>query len=291
MAIFVKYEFWFNYFIELKKNNIPLYLISGVFRKEQHFFKNWAYWQRKQLNNFDYFFLQDESSASLLKSIGLNNNMVTGDTRFDRVSEILNQKIELPIIQKFKGDDTVLCAGSSWPPDEDIILDYLNSKSSNEIKLIIAPHDISSKHIEELLRKFKDYKPLLYSKLKSDSRHISSARILIIDSIGLLNKLYRFADIAYIGGGFGVGIHNLLEPAVYGIPVIYGPNHKHFREAVALAEGQGGFPIDNKIEFKNIVNKLLSDKDFYNMYSEAAAEYIKKNTGSSLKILQKLELD
>jgi len=294
MAIFVKYEFWFNYFIQLKKNSIPLYLVSGVFRKDQHFFKSWAYWQRNQLKNFDYFFLQDENSASLLTSIGFNNNMVTGDTRFDRVSEIVDEKIDLPIIEKFKSGKSVLCAGSSWPPDEDIILDYLNSRTSEstkDLKLIIAPHDISTKHIDELLKKFKNYKPLLYSKLKPNSEKLAGSKILIINSIGLLNKLYRFADIAYIGGGFGVAIHNLLEPAVYGIPVIYGPNHKNFREAIELAESQGGFPINNKVDFKNIMNKLLSDKDFYEMYATAAGEYISKNTGSSDMVLKKLELD
>lgn len=294
MAIFVKYEFWFNYFIQLKKNNIPLYLVSGVFRKDQHFFKSWAYWQRKQLKNFDYFFLQDENSASLLASIGFNNHMVTGDTRFDRVSEIVKQKIDLPIIEKFTSGKPVLCAGSSWPPDEDIILNYLNSQNSDsakDLKLIIAPHDISTKHIDELLKKFKDYKPLLYSKLKPNSEKLSNSKILIINSIGLLNKLYRFADIAYIGGGFGLAIHNLLEPAVYGIPVIYGPNHKNFREAIELAESQGGFPINSKVDFKNIMNKLLNEKDFYKMYSKAAGEYIRKNTGSSDMVLKKLNLN
>lgn len=294
MAIFVKYEFWFNYFIQLKKNNISLYLVSGVFRKDQHFFKSWAYWQRMQLKNFDYFFLQDENSASLLSRIGFTNHMVTGDTRFDRVSEIVDEKIDLPIIDKFKNGKSVLCAGSSWPPDEDIILDFLNSgnlDSTKELKLIIAPHDISTKHIEELLKKFKDYKPLLYSKLKTNSEKISNSKILIINSIGLLNKLYRFADIAYIGGGFGVAIHNLLEPAVYGIPIIYGPNHKNFREAIELAESQGGFPINSKVDFKNIMNKLLTDKDFYEMYSRAAGEYIRKNTGSSDMVLKKLNLN
>ncbi len=294
MAIFVKYEFWFNYFIALKKKNIPLYLVSGVFRKDQHFFKSWAYWQRNQLKNFDFFFLQDENSASLLSSIGFNNNMVTGDTRFDRVSEIVNQKIDLPIIEKFTSGKPVLCAGSSWPPDEDIILSYLdsqNSESTKDLKLIIAPHDISTKHIDELLKKFKDYKPLLYSKLKPNSEKLSNSKILIINSIGLLNKLYRFADIAYIGGGFGIAIHNLLEPAVYGIPVIFGPNHKNFREAIELAESQGGFPINSKVDFKNIMNKLLNEKDFYEMYSKAAGEYIRKNTGSSDMVLKKLELN
>ncbi len=287
MAIFVKYEFWFNYISQLEKKNIPLYLVSGMFRKDQHFFKWWAFWQRKQLKKFKYFFLQDDSSETLLNGIGLKNTLVAGDTRFDRVSEILEQEVKLPFIEKFKNGQRILCAGSSWPPDEDIILNYLQ-KENPDIKLIIAPHDISKKHIDEIIKKFGGYSTVLYSRRESLGNDLLNAKILIINSIGLLNKLYRFTDIAYIGGGFGLAIHNLLEAAVYGIPVVYGPKHRHFREAVELAENRGGFPIANKEEFLMIMDKLISDKAFYKKNALAAGNYVRENAGASELILKEL---
>ena len=285
MVVFVKYEFWFNYFRQIKLMEIPLYLISGVFRKDQHFFKSWGGWFRNQLKSINYFFLQDEKSAQLLESIGFENQTVSGDTRFDRVSEILIEKGELPIIEKFKSGQKLLCAGSSWPPDEEIILNYFQGKP--ELKLIIAPHDISKKHIEEIQSKFSAFKIAIYSQ-SGDAKEIHNCQILIIDSIGLLNKIYRYAEIAYIGGGFGVGIHNLLEPAVYGIPVLYGPNHKHFREALEMANGNGGFPIENKNDFKEIVNKLVTDKNFYETNAHAAGNYISSNTGATRMIFERI---
>jgi 3-deoxy-D-manno-octulosonic-acid transferase len=288
MAIFVKYEFWFNYIFELKNRNIPLYLVSGVFRKEHYFFKKWAWWPRNQLAKFNYFFLQDEKSKALLNSIGIDNAIVAGDTRFDRVCEILSETIDLPLIEKFKDNKKVLCAGSSWPPDEDIILNFLN-KAKPDIKLIIAPHDISKKHIDDLLRKFGQYNTLLYSEKGIGEDEYRDAKILIINSIGLLNKLYRFAEFAYIGGGFGVAIHNLLEPAVYGIPVIYGPKHEHFREAVELSEDCGGFPVEDKEGFLTIMEKLITDKAFYDKNALAAGNYIRENAGASEMILNRLK--
>ena len=284
MVIFVKYEFWFNYFKEIRKNDLPLYLISGVFRSEQHFFQKWGGWQKKQLKNISYFYLQDDKSNDLLRINGFTNTMVSGDTRFDRVSEILIEKTSFPIIEKFKNNEKVLCAGSSWPPDEDIILSYL--KTNSKLKLIIAPHDISKGHIDEIKNKFKSFELIEYSQAKDID--ISNKQILIIDSIGLLNKIYFYADIAYIGGGFGVAIHNLLEPAVYGIPVIYGPKHKNFREAIEMADGNGGFPIENKEDFNEIMRKFQSNEDFYKTSSRAAADYIKKNTGSTELIFKKI---
>lgn len=286
MAFFVKYEFWFNYISQLKKNKVPLYLVSGVFRTEQHFFKPWGRWFRKQLGNYSFFFLQDEKSAQLLKQIGLENLMVTGDSRFDRVNEILNNKTDFPIIKKFRDGKRLLCAGSSWPPDEEIILSYFKTEKPR-LKLIIAPHDIGKKHIEEIKSKFKGLKTILYSEA-INGEETKDKDVLIIDSIGLLNAVYRYADIAYIGGGFGVGIHNLLEPAVYGIPVLYGPNHKHFREAVEMSQNQGGFPIEDKEDFRRIMNQLLNDENFYNENAKNAAGYITKNTGATQLIFRKV---
>jgi len=286
LVIFVKYEFWFNYFTQIKINNIPLYLISGVFRPEQHFFKSWGSWQRRQLKNISYFFLQDDKSAKMLRGIGIENVMVTGDTRFDRVSEILNEKADLPIIQNFKNNKTIFCVGSSWPPDEEIILDYFETIKP-ELKLIIAPHDISKSHINEIKEKFQDFDIAVYSEAKEDE-DLKNKEILIIDSIGLLNKIYRYADIAYIGGGFGVGIHNLLEPAVYGIPILYGPNHNHFREAIEMSEGNGGFPIEAKEDYAATMKLLLNDSDFYHKNAKLAGDYIKSNTGSTQLIYDKI---
>ncbi len=286
IVFFVKYEFWFNYISQLKNNNIALYLVSGVFRKEQYFFKPWGGWFRKQLRNFTFFFLQDESSAQLLNQIGIENQLVSGDSRFDRVSEILDNKTELPIIDNFSNGKHVLCVGSSWPPDEEIILKYF-SKEKVGIKLIIAPHDIGKKHIEEIKNKFRDFKTILYSEVV-DGKEIKDNDILIIDSIGLLNMIYQYAHIAYIGGGFGVGIHNLLEPAVYSIPVLYGPAHKHFREAVEMSQHKGGFPIENAEDFKETMSQLLSNKSFYNENALSAGNYIKSNTGATKIIFEKI---
>ncbi|NOY50586.1 MAG: 3-deoxy-D-manno-octulosonic acid transferase [Chlorobi bacterium] len=287
MAIFVKYEFWFNYISELKKRDIPLYLVSGVFREEHYFFKRWAWWQRKQLAKFNYFFLQDEKSKALLNTVGIHKALVAGDTRFDRVREILSETVDLPLIEKFMDNKKVLCAGSSWPPDEDIILNFLD-KAKPDIKLIIAPHDISKKHIDDILKKFEDYQTVLYSDKGIGDDEYKNSKVLIINSIGLLNKLYRFADIAYVGGGFGLAIHNLLEAAVYGIPVVYGPKHRHFREAVELAENRGGFPIAGEEDFLAIMDKLISDKAFYKKNALAAGNYIRENAGASEMILKEL---
>jgi 3-deoxy-D-manno-octulosonic-acid transferase len=288
IVIFVKYEFWFNYFTEIKNKDIPLYLISGVFREDQHFFKPWGSWQRNQLKNISYFFLQDDKSTKLLKKFGFNNVTTTGDTRLDRVSEILKEEVKFPIIENFAMGSKVLCAGSSWPPDEDIILHYLKSNNSN-LKLIIAPHDISKSHIDEIRNKFQEYELAVYSETK-EGDNLSEKKILIIDSIGLLNKIYRFTDIAYVGGGFGVAIHNLPEAAVYGIPVLYGPKHTNFREALEMSEQGGGFPVNNKEEFSQKINQLLQDGDYYKESAEAAANYIKRNTGSTELILKNIEL-
>lgn len=286
IAIFVKYEFWFNYFTQIRRKNIPLYLISGVFRPNQHFFKLWGAWQRKQLKNISYFFLQDEKSAKMLQSIGIEDFLVSGDTRFDRVSEILIEKTDLPIIQKFKNGEKLLCAGSSWPPDEDLILDYLKSNNP-ELKLILAPHDISKNHINEIKTKFQKFDIAVYSET-NENEDLNDKQILIIDSIGLLNKIYRYADIAYIGGGFGDAIHNLLEPAVYGIPILYGPNHKHFREAIEMSDGKGGFPIESKDDFADTMKLLLNDSDFYRKHANNAGYYIKSNTGATKLIFEKV---
>ncbi|MGL4292421.1 MAG: 3-deoxy-D-manno-octulosonic acid transferase, partial [Bacteroidales bacterium] len=229
-AFFIKYEFWANYLHELKKRAIPVYLFSAIFRPEQVFFKPYGAFFRKLLRVYDSIFVQDESSRKLLREIGIENVEVAGDTRFDRVLEIRDQAKEIPLICSFtEGASFVLVAGSSWPKDEDLMIDHFNRHP--EMKLIIAPHEIHESHLTDIIGKLK--RPYVkFSQLNEENA--KQADCLLIDCIGLLSSIYRYGNAAYIGGGFGVGIHNVLEAAVYDIPVVFGPNYSRFREACNL---------------------------------------------------------
>ncbi len=286
LVIFVKYEFWFNYILELNRQKIPLIFISVIFRNSQHFFRPWGRWFARQLNRVTYIFVQNEESAVLLDGIGIHHAEVAGDTRFDRVVQLPEEEFSLPIITEFKGNSKLLMAGSTWQPGEKILLELLNL-SNVDFKIVIAPHLINKEHINEILVRFEKYNPILFSKLNSSK--INGSRVLIIDSIGMLSHLYRFADIAYVGGGFGVGIHNLLEAATYGIPVIFGPNYKKFREAVELKENSAGFSITSYAECLLIFNKLMNDSILYQNSSAAAVAYVKKNAGATLMISDKIK--
>lgn len=276
---FVKYEFWFNYLHELKKKNVPVYLVSGIFRQEQHFFKFYGGWFRKQLGSFSHFYLQNEHSVALLNSIGYKNTTLTGDTRFDRVWEIAKNARAFPLVEKFKGNDAVLIAGSTWREDEKII----SAVMPEGFKLIIAPHETDEKHIEEICRQFSGFSTLRYSK--ADERNISSAQVLIIDNIGMLSSLYRYAEIAFIGGGFGKGIHNILEAATFGLPVIFGPNYEKFSEAKELIKLGGAFSIADKNEFEKII-LLLKDQQVLKTASHISRYYVESRTGATGKILE-----
>lgn len=281
ITIFVKYEFWYNYIRESHKRDIPTYLISAIFRPEQQFFKKIKGKVGSILQFYSHIFVQDENSKKLLNQHGINNVSVTGDTRIDRVIEIQRQAKELPIIEKFaESSSLTLIAGSSWPPDEDIFIDYFNRHPN--LKLIIAPHEIHASHLKEIESKLK--RPFIrYSQANEENAHDKDC--LIVDCFGLLSSIYRYGNISYIGGGFGVGIHNLPEAAVYGIPVIFGPNHQKFREAHELITNGGGFSINNKADFNNTMDLLMTSSEYRRDAGSSAQNYIHNNAGSTQKII------
>jgi len=284
-AMFVKYEFWDNYTSLLKKNGIPLYLISGIFRVNQHFFRWYGGFFRKILFRFTHIFVQDNQSVDLLKKIGIVNASMTGDTRFDRVTEIADSAKSIPQIERFRGEEKLFLAGSSWRQDEEIIARYINL-NPKRMKWVFAPHEIDKPNIERL-RKLFNTGVIRFSEFSEKS---SDARILIIDNIGMLSSAYRYASIAEIGGGFGKGIHNILEAACWGIPVLFGPNHKKFREAVELLDLSGAKSFSSFEEFSGIMENWLSDDSEYLKSSENASRYVKDNAGATGKILSKLAL-
>ncbi|MDP4202905.1 MAG: glycosyltransferase N-terminal domain-containing protein [Bacteroidota bacterium] len=282
-AVFIKYEFWANYLTELQKREIPTYLVSAIFRPQQAFFKWYGGWYRKLLSAFTHLYVQDNSSEELLKTIGVTNVTVAGDTRFDRVAEIAAQAKELPLVEAFAKDRRVLVAGSSWPLDEDILFDYFNSH--DDLFLIVAPHVTSESHIEDICRKLK--RPFA-RYTKTDEQHAAQADCLIIDCIGLLSSIYRYGQIAYIGGGFGVGIHNVLEAAVYGVPVIFGPNYHKFREACGLIDAGGGVSVSELQQYVNLMDKLLQNDDYLSACGKNSSDFVNENLGATDLIMHKL---
>lgn len=282
-AIFIKYEFWGNYLNALAKRNIPTYIISAIFRPSQIFFKPYGGYFRRILQNFEHLYVQDDNSKELLKNIGITKVSVTGDTRFDRVLEIRRQAKELPLIEQFSNGEFTLIAGSSWPKDEEIFIDYFNRHP--EIKLIIAPHEIHEEHIQSILSRLS--RPAI-RYTQADKENIQKADCVIIDCFGLLSSIYHYGQVAYIGGGFGAGIHNVPEAAVYGIPVIFGPNYKKFKEAKDLIAAGGGFSISGHKDFDVLMDQFLKDKKFLSDAGNIAGQYIQTNSGASKRILKEL---
>jgi len=235
------------------------------------------------LQNFEHLYVQDENSKKLLKDIGITKVSVTGDTRFDRVLEIRSQAKELPLIEQFSKGNFTLIAGSSWPKDEEIFIDYFNRHP--EMKLIIAPHEIHEEHIQFILSRL-NRTAIRYTQ--ADEKNIQKADCIIIDCFGLLSSIYRYGQVAYVGGGFGAGIHNVPEAAVYGIPVIFGPNHKKFKEAKELIIAGGGFSISRSEDFELVMDRLLENKEFLSKAGITAGQYIQNNSGASKKILKEL---
>ena len=280
MAFFIKYEFWKNYLDELNKRRIPVYSVSSIFLMDQIFFKWYGGTYRNVLKNFDYLFVQNEASRRFLSKIGINKVTVVGDTRFDRVLQIREEAKELPLVEKFKGDSFTLVAGSSWGPDEDLFLEYFNTHP--EMKLIIAPHVIDENHLVEIISKLK--RPYV-RYTRADERNVQKADCLIIDCFGLLSSIYRYGEVAYIGGGFGVGIHNTLEAAVYGIPVVFGPKYHKFMEAKQLIEAQGAFSISNYEELSSLFDRFLTDEHFHRETGSNAGFYVTNNAGATDKVL------
>jgi len=284
LVFFVKYEFWFNYINELSANKIPLFYISSIFRPSQHFFKPWGGWARKRLQKVTHFFVQNEQSIELLHKIGVYHVDVSGDTRFDRVIQLSSGQYEIPLVSEFAESSLLLVAGSTWPADEDILMELLG-QTKKQFKLVVAPHIVSEEHIQQLLEKFKMYKPALFSE--GGSNNFSGSRVLFIDTIGQLAFIYRYAAVAYIGGGFGVGIHNILEAATYGIPVIFGPTYQKFNEAIELIGLGAAFPIQNAEECAEVFNGLIENKEECMEAGKIAHEYVQKNGGASAIILSK----
>ncbi len=285
MAIFVKYEFWGNFLEQLKQRNVPTYIISSIFRPNQSFFKHWGGMFRKMLGCFTHLYVQDYESRELLHGIGIDNVTVCGDTRLDRVLQIKAQSQEFPSIAAMtSGDKLTLVMGSSWQPDEDIIIPYFNSHP--EMKLIIAPHEFDESRLEAMMARIK--RPVArYTKLDQVDDP-SQLDCMIIDCFGILSSLYRYGDVAYVGGGFGSGIHNVPEAAVYGIPVIFGPRHEKFREALELKECGGGFAIDNASQCNDILDRLLGDTNALKQAGSAASNYIGRHTGATERIFHDL---
>jgi len=286
VAIFIKYEFWPNYLFELKKKNIPTILVSGLFRKDQIFFKFYGGFMRRILNSFSHFFVQDQLSKSLLEQIKFEAVTVSGDTRFDRVNDQLLMNNELDFMNLFKQDLFCLVCGSTWPEDESILIHHINNFSNNT-KFIIAPHEVTKKRVENIKKKLK-VKTVLYSE--RGTTNISDCQVLIIDTIGLLTKIYNYANVAYIGGGMGeTGLHNILEAATFGVPIIIGKNYTHFPEAKKLKELNGLFSVATPQEFTHVFNQLKTDTSFCEKTGVISKNFILNNRGATNTVLNYLQ--
>ncbi|WP_264519706.1 3-deoxy-D-manno-octulosonic acid transferase [Flavobacterium sp. N1994] len=283
LVFFIKYEYWPNYLNELKKANIKTYLISGIFRENQAFFKWYGGFYRNALKAFDYFFVQNESSKLLLQKLGFTNVKISGDTRFDRVVAILERDNSLDFIKQFKNNTTTIVIGSSWPKDESLLVNYINETAEN-VKFIIAPHNIKAEQIQEL-KKSISKKTILFSE--KENVDLSQYDVLIIDTIGILTKIYSYADIAYVGGGFGnPGVHNILEPATFGIPIVVGPNFSHFAEAIALVHQEGCVSISNQNDLDDAFSNLISNEDIRHEKGHICSTFVQMNKGATDIILK-----
>ena len=299
MAFFIKYEFWYNYLHILRHRNVPVYSVSSIFRPNQIFFRPYGRQYAAVLKCFSHFFVQNDSSKKLLAKIGINDVTVVGDTRFDRVLQIKESSKCLPLLDKFIGNKEVksaaghskalrqvFVAGSSWLPDEEIFIKYFDKHS--EWKLIIAPHVIANSHLQQILQLLKGKKVVFYTKATEEN--VADADVLIVDCFGLLSSIYHYCDVAYVGGGFGVGIHNVLEAAVWSVPVMFGPNNKRFAEAQGLLASKGGFEVDNYEMFAQVMEKFSSDKAFLQRSGNAAGDFVKRLSGATDKVFSSIKL-
>ena len=286
-AVFTKYEYWYYFFKEAHMREIPVYVISGIFREGQIFFK-WYGWLNRQILNFvSWFFVQDANSATLLKSLGIEKVSVSGDTRFDRVWENAQNPKTIGPIADFKNQHKVFIAGSTWPPDEKLIAAL--PKRFTNWKFIIVPHEVGEEKLKNIELLFSGFKTLRFSLIAKLQTPISDFQVLIIDNIGMLSSLYQYGDIAYIGGGFGVGIHNTLEAAAFGLPVVFGPNYGKFNEACQLIKIQAAFSINNNEDLLNIIEKLLNEPTVYQETCEKALNFVKENIDATSLIVEKIK--
>ena len=294
LVFFIKYEFWPNYLNELKSRNIKTYLISGIFREEQAFFKWYGGFYRNALKSFDHFFVQNEKSKKLVQQLGFQNVKISGDTRFDRVVSILKRDNTLDFIKEFKDNTTTIVIGSSWPKDEELLVNFINN-STEKAKFIIAPHNIKPEQIVELQKSITK-KSILYTDLfPVQTLHATSLQeydVFIINTIGILTKIYNYADIAYVGGGFGnPGVHNILEPATFGVPIIIGPNYSHFAEATALVNMESCISISNQNELNDAFSNLISNEDIRHEKGHICSTFVQMNKGATEVILKYLQND
>jgi 3-deoxy-D-manno-octulosonic-acid transferase len=286
MVFFIKYEYWPNYLNELKKQHIRTYLISGIFRENQPFFKWYGGFYKKALKTFEFFFVQNENSKKLLEKIGFNNVKVSGDTRFDRVVAILERDNSLDYIEKFKNSTTTFVIGSSWPKDEDLLINYINN--SKNVKFIIAPHNIKVEQISNLKKQITKQTVLFSEK---EGKNLPTFEVFIIDTIGILTKIYSYADIAYVGGGFGnPGVHNILEPATFGVPILIGPNYSHFAEATELVKKKGCISISSQKELNETFDFLIENQEDRNEKGHICNTFIQTNKGATQIILNYFKL-
>ncbi len=286
LVFFIKYEYWPNYLNEIKLLNTKTYLISGIFRQNQAFFKWYGRFYKNALKTFDYFFVQNQTSSELLQKIGFNNVKISGDTRFDRVASILEQDNSLDFIENFKNQTITIVIGSSWLADENLIVDFIN-KTNEKVKFIIAPHNIKQEQIISLKNQITK-KTLLFSQ--KNNQDLQQFDVFIIDTIGLLTKIYSYANIAYVGGGFGnPGVHNLLEPATFGMPIVIGPNYAHFAEAIELINIKGCISISNQLELNTIFSELISNINSRNSKGVICAQYVQENKGATTIILNHID--
>lgn len=285
MVFFIKYEYWPNYLKELKERQIRTFLISGIFRENQLFFKWYGGFYRKALDTFNYFFVQNSTSKELLLRLGKSNVLVSGDTRFDRVVSILEKDNSLDYISEFKNNILTIVIGSSWPKDESILVDFINT-TKHKVKFIIAPHNIKAEQIQELKNNITK-KVVLFSE--KENQNLDDYDVFIIDTVGILTKIYSYADIAYVGGGFGnPGVHNILEPATFGIPIVIGPNFSHFSEATALVNTEGCLSISNSEELTETFVTLIQNEDIRYEKGHICGTFVQMNKGATHTILNYL---
>lgn len=285
MAFFIKYEFWYNYLHILRHRGVPVYSVSSIFRPDQIFFRWYGRQYANVLRCFSRFYVQNDISKQLLGKLGITDVVITGDTRFDRVLQIKEKSRQLPIVEAFKQGRKVFVAGSSWAPDEDIFIPYFNEHK--DWKLIVAPHVIGEDHLKQILQKFEG-KAVRYTQATPEEA--AQADCLIIDCFGLLSSVYHYGEVAYVGGGFGVGIHNVLEAAVWDMPVVFGPNNKNFHEAQGIMEQKGGFEITDAAGFKALMERFANEPGYLEQAGEKAGAFVKSRAGATDRILSDVNL-
>lgn len=282
-VFFVKYEFWFNFLTELKKREIPTFIFSALFRPSQFFFKPWGKWFRKVFRVYNHIFVQNQSSRDILHQFGFDNVTISGDTRLDRVAEIARAASELPKMEQFCAGNQVIVAGSTWPEDEALFLSYAN-ECSHKVKFVVAPHEVNEKSLERITSLLK--RPYLLYSADSTPEQLENADVLVVDGYGYLVSVYRYAIIAYIGGGFTTGIHSILEPAVYGMPVVFGPDYHKFHEAVEMIQLGAAHSVSSFEGLKNLFDSYLTDPDRLQKESLSASQYVESNRGAAEQIVR-----